>query len=91
MENNQKIKCVNKTHQKTNKTPETKTGFIAQEVQSVIPSIVNGTDGQKDMGIDYNGLVAHMVNAIKEQQQQIEILKQENTSLRIRVTNLEDN
>ena len=72
-------------------TPETKTGFIAQEVQSVIPSIVNGTDGQKDMGIDYNGLVAHMVNAIKEQQQQIEILKQENTSLRIRVTNLEDN
>ena len=72
-------------------TPETKTGFIAQEVQSVIPSIVNGTDGQKDMGIDYNGLVAHLVNAIKEQQQQIEILKQENLALRIRVTNLEDN
>ena len=71
-------------------TPETKTGFIAQEVQSVIPSIVNGTDGKKDMGIDYNGLVAHLVNAIKEQQQQIEILKQDNIALRIRVTNLED-
>ena len=56
----------------------------------MIPSIVNGTDGQKDMGIDYNGLVAHLVNAIKEQQQQIEILKQDNIALRIRVTNLED-
>tara|TARA_B100000683_G_scaffold197576_1_gene190726 strand:- start:60 stop:668 length:609 start_codon:yes stop_codon:yes gene_type:complete len=56
-------------------TPETKTGFIAQEVQSVLPSIVNGTDGQKDMGIDYNGLIAHMVNAIKELKAEVDILK----------------
>ena len=59
----------------TTETPETKTGFIAQEVQSVIPSIVNGTDGQKDMGIDYNGLIAHMVNAIKELKAEIDVLK----------------
>jgi len=41
----------------------------------VIPSIVNGTDGQKDMGIDYNGLIAHMVNAIKELKAEIDVLK----------------
>ena len=54
---------------------ETKTGFIAQEVASVIPSITNGTDGQKDMGVDYNGLVAHLVKAVQEATTEIETLK----------------
>ena len=54
---------------------ETKTGFIAQEVASVIPSITNGTDGQKDMGVDYNGLVAHLVKALQEATTEIETLK----------------
>ena len=54
---------------------ETKTGFIAQEVASVIPSITNGTDGQKDMGVDYNGLVAHLVKAIKELSAKVEELE----------------
>ena len=44
----------------------------------MIPSIVNGTDGQKDMGVDYNGLVAHLVKAVQE-------LKAENDSLRSRL------
>jgi hypothetical protein len=54
---------------------ETKTGFIAQEVASVIPSIANGTDGQKNMGVDYNGLVAHLVKALQEATTEIETLK----------------
>ena len=57
---------------------EPKTGFVAQEIGAVIPSIVNGTDGQKDMGVDYNGLVAHLVKAVQE-------LKAENDSLRSRL------
>ena len=61
---------------------ETKTGFIAQEVASVIPSITNGTDGQKDMGVDYNGLVAHLVKAVQE-------LSDENTALKARISALE--
>ena len=61
---------------------ETKTGFIAQEVASVIPSITNGTDGQKNMGVDYNGLVAHLVKAVQE-------LKAENDSLKARIAALE--
>ena len=54
---------------------ETKTGFIAQEVASVIPSITNGTDGNKDMAVDYNGLVAHLVKALQEAITEIETLK----------------
>ena len=53
----------------------TRSGFIAQEVAAVIPSIVNGTDGQKNMGIDYNGLVAHLVNAIKELEARVATLE----------------
>ena len=58
------------------------TGFIAQEVKEVWPSLVNGTDGNKDMGVDYNGIVAHLVNCVKE-------LKAENDSLKARVTAIE--
>ena len=58
------------------------TGFIAQEVKEVWPSLANGTDGNKDMGVDYNGIVAHLVNCVKE-------LKAENDSLKARVTTLE--
>ena len=54
---------------------ETKTGFIAQEVASVIPSITNGTDGNKDMAVDYNGLVAHLVKALQEAITEIETLE----------------
>ncbi len=42
------------------------TGFIAQEVKEVWPSLVNGTDGNKDMGVDYYGIVAHLCNCVKE-------------------------
>ena len=53
----------------------TLTGFIAQEVQSIIPGIVIGTDGSKEMGINYQGLTAHLVNTIKELSSEIDTLK----------------
>ena len=59
-----------------------KTGFIAQEVQEVLPDVVTGTDGQKDMGIDPTGIIAHLVRAMKE-------LKDENDALKTRIENLE--
>ena len=52
-----------------------KTGFIAQEVQPYLPDVVSGTDGQGDMGIDTVGIIAHLVRAIKEQQDIIDDLK----------------
>ena len=60
----------------------TLTGLIAQEVKPILPDIVSGTDGQKDMGINYNGLVAHLVNAVKE-------LSAENAAMRARLDALE--
>ena len=57
-------------------------GFIAQEVQSHIPSIVRGTDGQGDMSIDYQGLLAWTIKALTE-------LKSENDNLKARVNTLE--
>jgi len=60
----------------------TLTGLIAQEVKPILPDIVSGTDGEKDMGINYNGLTAHLVNAVKE-------LSAENAAMRARLDALE--
>ena len=66
-------------------------GFIAQEVQPHIPSIVTGTDGQGDMALDYQGLLAWTIKAVTELNTKVETLEQENIALRARVTNLEGN
>lgn len=50
-------------------------GFIAQQVEQVLPQLVHtGTDGYK--GVDYLKLIPVMVEAIKEQQKQIDELKE---------------
>jgi hypothetical protein len=57
-------------------------GMIAQEVEKVVPEIVftNPVDGLK--GINYSQSVSLLVEAIKEQQNQIEFQKQENQELK---------
>jgi hypothetical protein len=47
-------------------------GFIAQDVQALIPEVVSQKDGY--LGIDYPRLTAVLVNAIKQQQAQIDDL-----------------
>ncbi len=68
-----------------------KAGFIAQEVQAVLPSVVsdnlhpetiddNGKkthDAVKYLGVDYVALIPYLVSAIQEQQQTIEALRAE--------------
>jgi histidyl-tRNA synthetase len=56
-------------------------GMIAQEVEPIIPEIVftNPVDGLK--GINYSQATAILVEAIKEQQQQIESYKSQLQSL----------
>ena len=49
-------------------------GVIAQEIQTVLPEIVNtGNDGL--MGVEYGNISALLIEAIKEQQTQIKELK----------------
>ncbi len=51
-------------------------GLIAEEVGEVIPEVVTYEETGKDaLGLDYGRLVAVLIEAVKEQQQQIEELK----------------
>ena len=51
-------------------------GFIAHELQEIIPSSVTGEkDGEEMQGVDYSKIVPILVKAIQEQQSQIEELK----------------
>ena len=63
-------------------------GMIAQEVEPIVPEIVftNPVDGLK--GINYSQASALFVEAIKEQQKQIESTKQENQQLRSELNEL---
>ena len=48
-------------------------GVVAQEVEKVLPEVVSGKDGNK--AVAYGNMVAILIEAIKEQQTQIDELK----------------
>jgi hypothetical protein len=50
-------------------------GLIAQDVKQLIPEIVSGNEQTGTLAINYTELVPVLINAIKEQQQQIDQLK----------------
>ncbi len=53
-------------------------GFIAQEVNEILPDLINGDPKGKDfIGLDYNGIIPVLVKAIQEQQVQIKELQKE--------------
>lgn len=56
-------------------------GLIAQEVEEVVPEVV-GTNRDGHKGVAYDKLVGVLIEAVKEQQNQIEELKSEIKSLR---------
>ena len=54
-------------------SPSSQIGLIAQEVETLFPELVeNGPDGMK--GVNYSGFVAVLIEALKEQQVQIDKL-----------------
>jgi len=57
-------------------------GLIAQEVERIFPEAVYGETGQKS--VDYGKLIAPLIEAIKEQQKEIEKLKAEVELLKAR-------
>ncbi|MBI5215127.1 MAG: tail fiber domain-containing protein [Ignavibacteriae bacterium] len=69
-----KMRPVSYTY-KNDEKKEPQIGFIAQEMKEVVPEVVSGEEGS--MGMSYGNLTAVLVNAIKEQQKQIEELKAE--------------
>ncbi len=63
-------------------------GLIAQNVEAVYPELVsNDANGMKSVA--YQNLVPVMIEAIKDQQKQIDELKNNNTTLQVRLQRLE--
>jgi len=65
-------------------------GFIAQEVEPILPELVftNPADGLK--GVNYAEMTAVLVEAMKEQQHQIESYKSENDYLKSQLQTLQE-
>ena len=57
-----------------------KVGFIAQEIEVVIPELVNVDDDVKS--VNYSGMTAVLVEAMKEQQKMIKALQDEVAALK---------
>ena len=55
-------------------TGKASSGVIAQEIQKVAPELVHDTDGT--LGVAYGNLVGYLIEAIKDQQKQIDELKE---------------
>ncbi|WP_296386453.1 tail fiber domain-containing protein [Winogradskyella sp.] len=73
---------------KNKNNPDTKLGLIAQDLQALVPEVVQSHIWEKDevsgelikkeldrLGVYYSDLVPVLINAIKEQQEEIDVLK----------------
>ena len=93
-----KLRPVNYKWRDRRASSQTQIGFIAQEVQNVLPNLVTvGKDNDvvlKDgsvetvkatLGVNYTGFIVPLVSAVQEQQQLIQGLKDENASLKARL------
>lgn len=57
-------------------------GLIAQEVQEILPNLVQVNQKSGDLSVNYVGLIPLLLESIKEQQAQIELLKQQISELK---------
>ena len=57
-------------------------GFVAQEMEAIVPEVVSGQEGHK--GISYGQLTSVLAKAIQEQQIEIKALKKRIEVLEIR-------
>jgi hypothetical protein len=73
----------------TDEQAERKIGFVAQEVEEVLPELVftNPVDGYK--GVNYAEMTAVLTEAVKEQQEQIELQNQKIEQLEKMITSME--
>ena len=75
---------------KDEENKEKSTGFIAQELQSIIPEAVSGSPDSKEMmAVDYGKLTPILTAALKEALTKIETLETEIMNLNTRLNNIE--
>ena len=75
-----KIKGLSFTY-KNDKLKRKEIGFMAQDLESVIPESVYTNDSTKSKSLSYNSIIPFLVEAIKEQQTQIEDLADKLTEI----------
>ncbi len=56
---------------------KTQIGLIAQEAREIIPEMVMGDETKETLSVNYTELIPVLINAIKEQQKQIDDLKKQ--------------
>jgi hypothetical protein len=64
-------------------------GLVAEEVAEVEPLLVTHNDKGQIEGVKYDRISAVLINAIKEQQAQIEAMRKENLEMKARLASLE--
>ena len=63
-------------------------GFIAQDLQKVLPSLVKeSTDQEKILSVNYTAIIPILTKGIQEQQEMIESLKKEIADLKHLIQN----
>ena len=81
----EKVKLLNGVTFNYKKKPNVKeAGFIAQDVEKALPEAVYTAyeDGEEVLALKYNRITSVLVEAMKEQQEQIESLKSEIANLK---------
>lgn len=77
-----------KEHLDSNDYNRKEFGFIAQELQKVLPQLVTQTSREdKLLGVDYISLIPILTKALQEQQKQIAALQQEVVAIKAAVRN----
>jgi hypothetical protein len=75
------MKLNPKTFEFKNSIGKTQVGFVAQDVQKVLPEAVSA-GGEGYLSLDNTAIIASLVNGMQEQQKQIEQLKKEIAELK---------
>ncbi|MDD2680193.1 MAG: tail fiber domain-containing protein [Candidatus Omnitrophica bacterium] len=83
-----RIRGVNFNWAKPGSSPKLQIGVIGQEVQAVFPEIVT-LDDYGYLGVQYDRLAPILIEAIKEQQNQVDVLRTQNKQLEARINKLE--
>lgn len=74
---------------KSDESSEKRLGFMAQDVQLIMPELVKMDKSNKHLKLKYMDLMAVLVNAIKEQQNIIEVNQQQIEMLTCEIENQE--
>ena len=68
-------KLVGVTYDRKDGSAKQKAGLIAEEVEQVLPNVVQKDNDGNPSSIAYTNLIAYLIESIKELKQEIDILK----------------